>query len=589
MAMGGETRRARRGRQAAAHHIEPLCTPWRLGLSIAGLLLLPLLACWGAFSLQVREAGEHGYRFLQQQGSASAVHRQAIDAHRGRIVDRHGEPLAVSIPMASLYAVPGELAKATGEQRGQLAQLLGLMPTELEKSLAHNQRRQFMYLRRQVAPALAAQALALGLPGVHTRPEYRRYYPSAEVSVGVVGLTNVDDRGLEGMELAYDNWLHGSPGSQLVLRDRRGRVIRALRPLESARRGRELQSSIDLRLQYLVYRELKEAISTRSARSGSIVVLDIDSGEVLAMASQPSHNPNDRSAITTVSQRNRAVLDLLEPGSTIKPFAAAAALESGLYTPLSPVQTSPGYIELNGKVLSDPRDHGTLSLFEVIVLSSQVGISRVALDLPPGRLPEMLRRVGFGESTGSGFPGEQEGSLPQRDQWSDLGRAALAFGHGMSATVLQLARAYAVFGSDGLLRPVTLRKRQSPAPVAGLRVMEPEIAQQVRAMLEGVVAPGGTGHRAALLAYRALGKTGTVHKPSQSGYEEDKHIALFAGLAPASRPRIVVVVVVDEPREGSHFGGRVSAPIFARVADFALRLLDVPPDRLRVAFSPRRG
>ncbi len=585
-----QQRRIRQHLQSTAYRIaapvETLCTPWRFCLSVVVLLLLPLAAGWGAFSLQVREAGEHGHHFLQQRGSASTVYRQSIDAHRGQITDRHGAPLAVSIPMVSLYAVPSDLATASAEQRAELARLLGILPAALDKSLAQNSQRQFMYLRRQVEPALASQALQLELPGVHTRPEYRRYYPSAEVSASVVGLTNVDDRGLEGMELAYDRWLQGSPGNQLLLRDRRGSVIRPLRVLQQPRRGRQLQSSIDLRLQYLAYRELKEAIATHGAISGSIVVLDIPSGEVLAVANQPSHNPNDRRVLSLASQRNRAVLDLLEPGSTIKPFAAAAALESGLYTPQTLIDTSPGHLELNGKELSDPHDYGTLSLSSVIARSSQVGISRVALELPSGRLPEMLRRVGFGQGTGSGFPGEPEGRLPRRDQWNDLERATLAFGHGMSATVLQLARAYAVFGGDGLLRPVTFQKRRSAGAAEGVRVMDRGIAQQLLDMLEGAVAPGGTGHRAALLAYRALGKTGTVHKIGGGGYQENQHIALFAGLAPASRPRIVVVVMVDEPRGDTHFGGSVSAPVFSRVADFALRLLNVPPDRLRVAFSP---
>ena len=551
---------------------------WRFLLTAAVLAILPLVLVWNIVSLQVLESKERGFRFLQTAGAQRAIRERPMLVHRGLITDRHGAPLAVSIPVISLWALPEELAAAP-QRWLQLAAALELPAAELESRILRHKGRQFMYLRRHLPPDAARAVLALEVPGVRGQDEYQRFYPAGEVTASLVGFTDVDDTGQEGLELAYDKWLQGSAGLHQVMQDRHGEVIKEIKRLQPARPGADLTLSIDRRIQYFAYRELKRAVQDHGARGGSAVVLDVTTGEVLAMVNQPSHNPNDRGRLSPESQRNRALLDLFEPGSTIKPFAAAAALQSGIYEAGTEVDTSPGYIEVDGKVLEDSSDYGTLSLGGIIARSSQVGITRVALDLPPDAVINMLRRTGFGASVGLGFPGESLGHLPLAASRRDLERATLAFGYGLSCSVLQMARAYSILANDGLLQPLTLlRAQQQPAAE---RVMDAAVAAQVMAMLEAAVAPGSTGARARVRGYRVAGKTGTTHKLSGTGgYDRDRYLALFAGIVPASHPRIVVVVTIDEPRGLRYSGGQTAAPVFSRIAELSLRVLDVPPDRL---------
>ncbi len=567
---------ARKKRQAKSRPI-----PWRFWTAAVLLAALPLLLVWNIVGLQVLESEERGFRFLQQAGDERSIRERPVQVHRGLITDRHGSPLAVSIPVISLWALPEKLAAAP-ERWPQLAAALEISAEELEGRILHHRGRQFMYLRRHLTPDTAQSILALDVPGVRGRDEYQRFYPTGEVAASLVGLTDVDDEGQEGLELAYDKWLQGSPGSRQVLQDRHGEVIKEIKRLKPARPGADLALSIDLRIQYFAYRELKRAVLNNGAKGGSAVVLDLSTGEILAMVNQPSHNPNERSRLNPAHQRNRAVTDLFEPGSTIKPFTAAAALSSGAYEPGTIVDTSPGYMEVEGKLLEDPANYGPLGLDGIIARSSQVGIAQVALNLPPDALMDMLRRTGFGAPIGLGFPGENPGHLPLDVSRQDLDRATLAFGYGLSCSALHLARAYAVFGSGGLLRPLTLRRAEE-APAAAPQVLDAAVAAAMMKMLEGATAPGGTGARAQVRGYRVAGKTGTTHKLGREGsYDRDRYLALFAGIAPASRPRIVVVVVIDEPRSINYSGGAAAAPVFSRIAELSLRVLDVPPDGLQL-------
>ena len=553
---------------------------WRFLAFALALAALPLVLGWNIIRLQVLESEERGFRFLQQAGAERSIRERPVQVHRGLITDRHGAPLAVSIPVISLWAIPEKLAAAP-EQWPQLAAALESPAEVLKERILHHQGRQFMYLRRHLVPDTARSILSLGVAGVRGRDEYQRFYPAGEVAASLVGLTDVDDEGQEGLELAYDKWLRGSPGMSQVLQDRRGKIIKEIKRLKPARPGADLALSVDLRIQYFAYRELKRAVLSNGARGGSAVVLDVSTGEILAMVNQPSHNPNERSQLDPDHQRNRAVTDLFEPGSTVKPFAAAAALSAGIYAPGTVVDTSPGYMEIEGKLLEDPSDYGPLGLDGIIARSSQVGIARVALQLPPHALTEMLRKTGFGAPIGLGFPGEKPGHLPIDVSQRELARATLAFGYGLSCSALQLARAYAVFASGGLLRPLALLRTEGE-PASAPRVLDAAVAAQVMEMLEGATAPGSTGVQAQVRGYRVAGKTGTTHKLGRDGsYDRDRYLALFAGIAPASHPKIVVVVVIDEPRSIHYSGGGTAAPVFSRIAELSLRVLNVPPDGLR--------
>ncbi|MAT52713.1 MAG: cell division protein [Porticoccaceae bacterium] len=548
---------------------------WRYYLVLLLLLCLPFAAVWHIASLQVVSSADRGYQFLQGQGDARMVRTESIPAYRGVITDRRGEPLAVSTPVVSIAADPSSLD--AGDRRlAELAGLLDLDYQHLLERLNRYRNKEFMYLARHLTPAEAADVIALGIKGIRALPEYKRFYPAGEVTAQLVGFTNVDDQGQEGIELAYEKALSGKPGAKRVVKDRRGQVIKDIGLIESEKPGTDVALSIDLRLQYLAYRELKDAVKRFKAESGSVVMLDVQTGEVLAMVNQPSYNPNNRIGLSTNALRNRAITDLIEPGSTMKPLTMAAALESGKFTPHTPIETAPGYIWAAGKTFQDHSNYGLLDLTGILTKSSQVGTTKVALELEPDYIRDMFYRLGIGQPPGTGFPGESPGYLPERRKWRPIEHITMAFGYGLSATPLQVARAYATIANDGRLKPVSLlRVRNAPE---GEQVLDPDIARQLREMLITVTQKGGTATRAAIAGYTVAGKTGTSHKVGPNGYEPNRYVGLFAGMVPADNPRLVTVVVINDPRGEDYFGGLVAAPVYARVTADALRLLRVPPD-----------
>lgn len=540
-------------------------------LTVVGIAAVALL--WRAVDLQVFNRD-----FLQEQGDARHLRQVAIAAHRGVIMDRNGEPLAISTPVDSVWVNPKLFVEA-GDRWSELAGLLGMSTRAVSKLVESRSGREFVYIRRHIAPERADRIRERRIPGVFLQREYRRYYPTGEVSAHVLGFTDIDDQGLEGAELQFDEWLRGMPGAKRVLKDRLGRTVKDVESLRPPEPGRPLRLSIDRRLQYLAYRELKAAVLRHGARSGSAVLLDAKSGEVLAMVNQPAYNPNSLEDRGGARARNRAVTDVFEPGSTIKPFTIAAALESGRFSPHSRIDTNPGFLRFGADTVRDHRNYGLIDVATVLKKSSNVGASLMALALDPRRHVRLLSQAGFGTPTGSGFPGEVAGTLPYRSHWSDIERATLSYGYGISVTPLQLAYAYTLFANDGLLKPVTF-VADGGRDLEPVRVLSRHTARQVRAMLEGVVTEGGTGTRAAVPGYRIAGKTGTAHKAGSGGYAEDRYLALFAGIAPASDPRLVMAVVIDEPSVDEYYGGLVAAPVFSRVMAGALRLLNVPPDDL---------
>ncbi len=521
--------------------------------------------------------------FLQKQGTARHLRVVSIVAHRGSILDRDGEPLAVSTPVDSVWVDPKEFIKAKPRWEA-LARALGISGAQLERTLAGREHRGFVYIKRRIAPSLAQQVMALEIPGVSLQREYRRYYPAGEVTGHLLGFTDVDDVGLEGIELAYDGWLRGTPGSKRVIKDRLGHIVEDVEQIRRPRPGRDLRLTIDRRIQYLAYRELLTAVKRHKAKAGSVVVLDARTAEVLAMVNQPAFNPNNRQDLRGERYRNRAVADMFEPGSTLKPFTIAAALQSGHYRPDSLIDTAPGYYRVGGHTVRDNRNYGLIDVTTVIQKSSNVGASKIALSLSPETIWQAFHRVGFGEPTSADFPGESSGVFTDYEGWSQLERATLSFGYGVAVTALQLARAYTVLAGDGRLRPVSVvMNEQDALPESGAPVFSHRVIQQVRHMMERVVSREGTALKASVPGYRVAGKTGTVRKSIAGGYAEDRYLALFAGMAPASDPRLVMVVVIDEPRAGEFYGGEVAAPVFAKVMAGALRLLAVPPDGLPLA------
>jgi cell division protein FtsI (penicillin-binding protein 3) len=515
--------------------------------------------------------------FLNQQADTRHLRRERISAHRGTITDRNGEPLAISTPVDSVWANPQELAPAVDDVP-QLARTLGLDPQLLMRRITRSMDKEFLYLKRHLSPEQAQQVLALKLPGVNVQREYRRYYPAGEVTGHLVGFTDIDDEGQEGLELAFNHWLGGEPGAKRVLKDRLGRSVENVESIRPARHGKNLRTSIDLRIQYLAYRTLKAAIQSYNAESGSIVVLDVKTGEVLAIVNQPTYNPNDRSQFSAERYRNRAVTDIFEPGSSIKPLVVAAALESGEFRPSSIIDTAPGYVTVGAKTIEDRRNLGRVSLTTILARSSNVGVTKLAMSLQPDQLWQTMTEFGLGSLTSSAFPGESAGLLTHFSNWKPISQATLAYGYGVSVTALQLAQAYSALGNGGRLYPVSLVALESP--IDGQQVIAPDSAAAVRRMLEEVVRPGGTGTKAAVAGYRVAGKTGTAWKFAAGGYSEDKYISIFAGLAPASDPKLAAVVVIDEPSGELYYGSDVAAPVFADVMTESLRLLAVPPDAL---------
>ena len=544
----------------------------RVSLVIAFFVLAAVSLVARAVHLQV-----FNKVFLNQQADTRHLRTEKISAHRGSIMDRNGDPLAISTPVDSVWANPKELAAAV-ERVPDLARSLGLDPELLMRRITRSMDKEFLYLKRHLSPDQAHMVMALNLPGVNVMREYRRYYPAGEVAGHLVGFTSVDDDGQEGLELAFNHWLSGESGAKRVLKDRLGRSVENVASIRPPRHGRDLRTSIDLRLQYLSYRTLKAAIQQYKAESGSIVILDIVTGEVLAMVNQPTYNPNDRAQYSAERYRNRAITDIFEPGSSIKPLILAAALDSGRYRASSIVDTSPGYVVVGPKKIEDPRNLGRISLTTILSRSSNVGATKIAMSLEPNQLWGTMTRFGLGSLTASGFPGESAGLLTHYNDWRQISQATLGYGYGVSVTPLQLAQAYAAIGSGGVIRPVSLVRLDEAA--TGKRILDREIAMSIRSMMEEVVRPGGTGNNASIAGYRVAGKTGTAWKFAAGGYSEDKYFSIFAGLVPASDPRLAAVVVIDEPSGDLYYGSEVAAPVFADVMAESLRLLAIPPDAL---------
>ena len=539
----------------------------------------------GLFSLVLVARAAHlqliNPEFYQQQGDARFLREVPIPTSRGMISDRNGEPLAVSSPVESVWVNPQELLQHP-DRLPELADALGIPREVLLQRVTQRAHKEFLYLRRHMNPDLAAEVTELGIPGVYSQREFRRFYPHGEVMAHVLGFTNIDDHGQEGLELAFEDWLTGTEGSQQVIRDRRGRVVENVDLIKAAEPGRDLMLSIDRRIQYLAYRELKSALIEHGASAGSIVVLDVPTGEILAMVNQPSYNPNARESATTDAQRNRAVTDVVEPGSVMKTLTFAAALESGKFTPETPIETAPGYMTLaGGHQIRDFRNYGTLTLTGVLTKSSNLGATLVAQQLSNEHQFDMYHRLGLGQVTGSGFPGESSGVLRPPNVWGPAEKATISYGYGLSVTPLQLARAYAAIGNGGRLNEATFVKG---ANKESQQVVDPAIAAQLMRMMETVTGPEGTARRAAVLGYRVAGKTGTSRKASGGGYAANRYASVFVGLVPASNPRFAMAVVIHDPQGVEYGGGAVSAPIFHNVMDGALRLMDVPPDHIEQWF-----
>ncbi len=566
-----------KARAGAARH-GAAARPVAFGLRL-GVVFATLLACGVGLAVRAVQLQLVQHRFLASEGAARFTRVAAIVAHRGTITDRFGEPLAVSTPVDAVWVNPQELA-ANIEQVPRLARAIHLDSHELARRVSTGMDREFLYVARGLQPADARKVRALQISGVNLTREYRRYYPAGEVTGHLLGFTDVDDTGQEGAELAFDNWLGGEDGAKRVIQDSDGNRVEDVESIRSVRPGRELRLSVDLRIQYLAYRELKAAIRDNRARSGSVVVIDVRTGEVLAMVNQPAFNPNDRTQLTAAAYRNRAATDLFEPGSSIKPFFVAAGLASGRYEADSVIDTDPGYLQVGTSIIHDEHNLGAIPLATVLAKSSNVGMARLALALEPKQIWTTLNGLGFGQVTASGFPGESAGQLSNYSHWRSVLLASMSHGYGLSVTPLQLAQGYATLGALGLRRPVSLLRVDGPVP--GERVLERPVCAALLHLLESVITmPGATGALAAIPGYRVAGKTGTAWKAEGGGYSQNRYVAAFGGVAPVSNPRLAAVVVIDEPSAGKYHGGDVAAPVFSAVLGGALRLIGVAPDDAR--------
>ncbi|MBT8141078.1 MAG: penicillin-binding protein 2 [Gammaproteobacteria bacterium] len=546
---------------------------WRGAFIFACFFVLSAGLAGRAFQLQVLE-----HEFFTDQADARHVRTVKISAHRGQITDRNGELIAVSTPVDSVWVNPKTILQSEVNYPA-LAKALSRDEAWVSRRISQNSHKEFVYLRRHMRPDLAEQIKAMNIPGLYLEREYQRYYPAGEVTSHLLGFTNIDDQGQEGLELAYDHRLQGEPGKKQVLRDRLGRSIDDLDLIAEPRPGETLVTSIDLRLQYLAYRELKTAVQKFSASSGSIVVLDVHSGEVLAMANQPAYNPNNRGDSPVSHYRNRAVTDLFEPGSSIKPLIAAAAIETNGYSQYSKVNTDPGFFKIGSRTIKDKHNLGEIDLTTVIARSSNVGIARVALQLEPKKMWNILSGFGLGQLTYSSFPGESAGLLNHYSNWRENSQASMAYGYGLSVTPLQMAQAYAVIGNNGVRYPISFLKRESSdLSYLGERIISSDTARQSIAMMEQVVNPGGTAPQARIEGYRVAGKTGTAWKFINGAYSQERYRGSFVGLAPATDPQVAVVVMIDDPRGEKYYGGDVAAPVFSNTLAGALRLLNVHPD-----------
>lgn len=511
--------------------------------------------------------------FYQREGEARFLREIPIATSRGMITDRNGEPLAVSTPVESVWGNPKELLKAP-DRLPQLAQALGMPLDELTRKLSQKADKEFLYLKRRINPDEAHRIVALGIPGVFSQREYRRFYPQGEAMAHVLGFTNIDDRGQEGLELAFDDWLRGSPGIKKVIRDRQGRIVESIDLVKPAVPGKDLTLSIDRRIQYLAYRELRAALDKHKASSGSAVIMDVNTGEVLAMVNLPTYNPNAVGVGNQETHRNRAVTDVVEPGSTMKPLTVLSALSAGVVTPNTVFDTNPGYMPLGKYTIRDVHNFGVLTTTTVITRSSNIGAAKIAALVPDQKFYSTIRSFGYGSTPHSGFPGEAAGIVQPPDRWSGSTKTTMSYGYGLNVTALQIARAYCALGNGGhLLEPTFVKGQRNPS----VQIADPRITREVVDMMETVVTQGGA-KAAGILGYRVAGKTGTARQASGGGYATGRYASLFAGLVPASHPRFATVIVINDSQEGGYYGGLVSAPVFHNIMEGALRLMDVPPD-----------
>ena len=549
---------------------------WRFIVVCLGLVALATTLIGRLVHLQVTDGGQ-GAVFLREQGALRTVRTAEIPVYRGLIEDRNGVPLAVSSPVVSLWANPQRLKDS--ELLPELAEQLSLDADALQDKLNFYGDKQFMYLARHQTPDFARGVLRANFPGVRGEREYRRYYPAGEVTAQVLGLTNVDGRGIAGIELAFEEWLQGVPGKKRFIKDLHGEAVRDIGVVVEPQSGKALALSLDLRLQYAQHRELQRAMKETGAAAGSAVTIDAWTGEVLAASNYPVFNPNSRSALDFGSARNRAFTDAFEPGSTVKTLTLVAALESELFHIDSLVDTNPGRIRVGAKVLHDPRNYGEISVSTIIEKSSQVGVTKLAQAVGHEAILDVLYRFGLGNATGTGFPGERAGQLPDFDHWSDIEKVTLAFGYGLTATPIQLARAYAVLANDGVRRPLTLLKQDPDALPPGERVIDADIARSVLQVLDRVTGPGGTATLARVPGFSVGGKTGTVHKVGEGGYLDDQYVALFVGIAPLSAPRYVTAILIDQPRGDHYGGGLAAAPVYSRITEEVLRIRNAQPEQ----------
>jgi cell division protein FtsI (penicillin-binding protein 3) len=512
--------------------------------------------------------------FFRHQGEVRFARTLVLPANRGRVLDRNGMLLASSVPAPSIWANPEDLERDPAKLR-QLAKLLEMSPTDLDKKL-ENEDKTFVWLRRQMDEAVVKQILALDIKGVYSIKEYKRLYPEGEAAAHIVGFTNVEDQGQEGVELVFQKALSGKAGSRRVIKDRLGRVVEAVGDAVPPEDGQDIQLSIDSKIQFFAYQKLRDAVQENKAKAGSVVVLDAQSGEVLALANYPSYSPDRRVNLSGEQLRNRALTDTFEPGSTMKPFAVALALEKGLVKPETPIQTAPGRITITGSTITDSHAHGVLTVNEVIQKSSNVGTVKMAMQMEPRELWDMYSAVGFGQKPQIPFPGVVSGRLRPYKTWRPIEQATMSYGYGLSVSLLQIARAYTVFARDGEVVPATLLKAEQKVP--GVRVFSEDNAKAMRKMLHMVTGPGGTAPKAQTVGYSVGGKTGTAHKQEGKGYAGHKYRGVFVGLAPIEAPRIIVAVMIDEPSNGSYFGGDVAAPVFSTTVQQTLRLLGIQPD-----------
>jgi cell division protein FtsI (penicillin-binding protein 3) len=576
-AKGAKSRGATPNVRSVMYSSSPLLAsktpPWRSKFLVALVGLGFVVLAGRAVYVQIV-----GTQFFQKQGEVRYARTLDLPASRGRITDRNGLILATSVPAPSLWAIPKDL-EADKPQRRQLAKLLGMTGAELEARLAENTN--FVWLRRQVDDPVAQAVLALKLKGVHQVREYKRKYPEGESAAHVVGFTNVEEKGQEGIELAFERELAGRDGTRRVIKDRLGRVVEDIGESVAPVDGRDITLSIDSKVQFFAYQRVRDAVAEHKAKAGSVVVLDAQTGEVLALANYPSYNPADRRNLTGAQLRNRAMTDTFEPGSTMKPFIAALAMETGRVTPNTVLQTAPGRITITGSTISDAHPHGALTVSEVIQKSSNVGTVKMAMQMQPREMWDLYTQVGFGQKPQITFPGAVTGRLRPYKTWRPIEQATMSYGYGLSTSLFQLARAYTVFAHDGELLPVSLLRTPDLPPeqhMAGLRVLSEKTAQDVRRMLQLAAGNGGTAPKAQVMGYSVGGKTGTAHKQEGKGYADKKYRAWFVGMAPVVNPRIVVAVMVDEPNAGKYFGGDVAAPVFSQVVQQTLRMMGVPPD-----------